>query len=277
MVLKFITAGVISAVLAGGAMYLAMDDEMLADLRAEAQRSGLSGSIPDLRRGGAADDQRGSVVDRLLGRDGANRAADPSAVDDMLDETLVDTQADAPIDDIAVIEAETENTEVAADPSAESDLTLPAETPSRVGQRVEEPAPKRGWLDDFLPKRNTVQTPFPVTGESSNQVPVNAAVFEALLEQAGLVEITDARDDAYLNILNFALTEGRYDVAATLVGNLSVPALRDTARQRIGIAHAKAGRMDKAFAVLDDIEITELADPIRLEIIRAVTSSRQPG
>lgn len=273
MVLKFITAGVISAVLAGGAMYLAMDDEMLADLRAEAQRSGLSGSIPDLRRGGAADDQGGSVVDRLLGRDGVQRPTAPSAVDDAVDDRI----ADAPTEDVAVTEAETDDAEAAADPSVEPDQTPAAETPSRVGQRVEEPAPKRGWLDDFLPQRDTVETPFPVTGESGSVSTVDTAVFEALLEQAGLVEITDARDDAYLNILNFALTEGRYDFAATLVGNLSVPELRDTARQRIGIAHAKAGRMDKAFAVLDDIEIKELADPIRLEIIRAVTSSREPG
>lgn len=267
MVLKFITAGVISAVLAGGAMYLAMDDEMLADLRADAQRSGLKDAIPDLRRGGETDDQRQSVVDRLLGRDTGEPVADPSTVDDIRPDDPAD---ESPVTDPVDAEDITE-------PTAKSDIILPAETSSRVGQRVEEPAPKRGWLDDFLPQRDTVATPVPVTRESGSVPPVNAAVFDALLEQAGLVEITDARDDAYLNILNFALTEGRYDVAAGLVSNLSVPELRDTARQRIGIAHAKAGRMDKAFAVLSDIEIKELADPIRLEIIRAVTSSRQPG
>jgi hypothetical protein len=59
-----------------------------------------------------------------------------------------------------------------------------------------------------------------------------------------------------------------------LIENLSTPELRDTARQRIGISHAQAGRMDKAFAVMDGVEIDALSDPIRLEIIRSVTTPR---
>jgi hypothetical protein len=265
MVLKFITAGVISAVLAGGAMYLAMDDEMLADLRADAQRSGFKDAVPELRRGAKTDDQGPNVMDRLLGRDAAERGADTSTNDD----------ASANPSKIEQPATESADDDGAADLSSDIDTMPPTETPSRVGQRVEEPAPTRGWLDDFLPQRDTVATPIPVTGESVATGPVDAAVFDALLEQAALLEIDDARDDAYLNILNFALSEGRYDVAAELVDKLSAPPLRDTARQRIGISHAEAGRTDKAFSVLDDIEIKELADPIRLEIIRAVTSSRQ--
>jgi hypothetical protein len=266
MVLKFITAGVISAVLAGGAMYLAMDDEMLAELRADAQRSGLADAVPDLRRGAQTDDQRPNVVDRLLGRDAAERVEAPSTNDDI--------PANPSPEEQSVTAAAGADGVVVASPDIATGS--PDGTPSRVGQRVEEPAPTRGWLDDFLPQRDTVATPIPVIGESGANASVDAAVFDALLEQAALVDIDDARDDAYLNILNFALSEGRYEVAADLVGKLSAPALRDTARQRIGISHAKAGRTNKAFAVLDDIEIQELADPIRLEIIRAVTSSRQP-
>lgn len=266
MVLKFITAGVISAVLAGGAMYLAMDDEMLADLRADAQRSGFKDAVPELRRGAKTDDQGPNVIDRLLGRDAVERGADSSTNDN--------NSANA--SKIEQPATETASDDGAPDLSSDIDTMPSAETPSRVGQRVEEPAPTRGWLDDFLPQRDTVATPIPVTGVNDGAAPVDAAVFDALLEQAALLDIADARDDAYLNILNFALTEGRYDVAADLVGKLSAPPLRDTARQRIGISHAKAGRTDKAFAVLDDIEINELADPIRLEIIRAVTGSGQP-
>ncbi|MGJ8559948.1 MAG: hypothetical protein ACSHX3_06895 [Litorimonas sp.] len=242
MVLKFLTAGVISAILAGGAMYLAMDDEMLAQLRAEAQGVRSGDSVPALRRNAETPVEGGTVVDRLLGRDDMDRNDDPSAVE----------------------------------PTSTAE-TLPTETPSRVGQTVEDAPPKRGWLDDFLPRRDTVATPIPVTREPDVPGPVDPAVFATLIEQAALVEIVDARDDAYFNILNFSLSEGRYDVAAGLVENLSSPELRDTARQRIGIRHAQAGRMDKAFAVLDDIEIKELTDPIRLEIIRSVTMSRQPG
>jgi hypothetical protein len=253
MVLKFITAGVISAILAGGAMYLAMDDEMLAQLRAEAQRVRMSETVPELRRGPetpvnpeidvVVEDQEetdsGSVVDRLLGRDGVSHDIENPDIDES---TATDT--------------------------------APVSPESRVGRRVEEPSEKRGWLDDFLPRRETVESPLPVRRESDAPPPADPAVFDALMEQAALVGIVDARDDAYFNILNFALTEGRYDVADGLIENLSTPELRDTARQRIGISHAQAGRMDKAFAVMDGVEIDALSDPIRLEIIRSVTTPR---
>lgn len=252
MVLKFLTAGVISAILAGGAMYLAMDEDMLAQLRADTQRARTTDTIPELRRNAETSTETGTVVDRLLGRDGVSREADAPNADSSANDD------GAPID-------------------ATLSETQPVESPSRVGRTVEDGSPKRGWLDDFLPQRDTVATPIPVVREPDAPRPVDPAVFETLIAQAALVEIVDARDDAYFNILNFSLAEGRYEIAAGLVANLSSPELRDTARQRIGISHAQAGRMDQAFAVLDDIEIKELTDPIRLEIIRSVTMSRQPG
>lgn len=256
MVLKFLTAGVISAVLAGGAMYLAMDDDMLAQLRADAQRGGFGDGVPELRGGTDGSAPTESVVDRLLGRDD------------------IDRSVDTPISETPAADALDENPDTSG---FETSDTTPVEATRRIGRPVETAPPKRGWLDDFLPRRDTVATPIPVTRETDASRPVDSTVFDTLVEQAALVEIVDARDDAYLNILNFSLTEGRYDVADGLVADLSSPELRDTARQRIGISHAQAGRMDKAFAVLDDIEIKELADPIRLEIIRSVTMNRQPG
>lgn len=236
MVLKFLTAGVISAVLAGGAMYLAMDEETLAKLRAGPEAAQSVPIKPELRSGGSAQDI--GVVDRLLGRDQPNAPGqDPTA------------------------------------PEAPDPLN------SRIGQPVEDgtPARKKGWLEDYLPRRDTVPTPRVTVRSPDQPPPVDPAVFDTLIDQAGRLEITDARDDAFLNILNFSLAEQRYDVADGMVERLSSPELRDTARQRIGISHATAGRMDEAFAVLDTVEIKELSDPIRLEIIRSVTATRQPG
>ena len=102
-------------------------------------------------------------------------------------------------------------------------------------------------------------------------------MFGTLIEQASRIEIVDARDDAYFNILIFALSENRHTVAGEVLEKLSTPELRDTARQRVGISHAQAGRMEDAFAVIDTIEIEELKDPIRLEIIRSATSITTPG
>ena len=229
MVLKFVTAGLISALLAGGAMYLVMDEDLIAGLRSDGQSNAATPDVPDLRRDSPSSDED-SVVDRLLGRDG---------------------------------------TPVADDASTDN---------RRIGQPVEgETQPQdRGWLSDFLPDRDTVATPIPATGDLAGQRQMSDEGYATLIEQAELITIPDAQDDAIFGILMFALEQGRYDVAGSVVGSLSSPELRDTARQRIGISHAKAGRMSRAFAVLDDVEIEALADPIRLEIIRAVTTPQTP-
>ena len=232
MVLKFIVAGVISAVLAGAAIFLLLDDETVDRIRAEREAI-RSAEVFDNTSANGAD-----MLNRLLGRD-----VEPTEQpEDILEEDAEDTA-----------------TETADDGRAPD---------SRVGRRVieegQEVEPRRGWLDAYLPERGSVDQP--------ETIIVPPAVFETLLGQAARLEIEDARDDAYLNILDYALREDRISVADSLVEKLSTPPLRDTARQRIGIAHAKAGRVDAAFAVLEDVEIAELSDPIRLEIIRAVTA-----
>jgi hypothetical protein len=90
------------------------------------------------------------------------------------------------------------------------------------------------------------------------------------LAETAKLDIVDARNDAYLNILDLAIAEERYGIAQEIVDDITVPELRDTARQRIGISHAQSGRLEEAFAVLEDLDIDALSDPIRLEIIRSV-------
>lgn len=205
MVLKFLAAGLISALLAAGVMYFLIDEDMAAGLRAS----------PPTQVAGETVTADPSLIDRALGRD---------------------------------------------------------DTPeSRVGRPVEEPSEdyRKGWLEDYLPRKdNSV----PIEGAGADP-----AMFGTLIEQASRIEIVDARDDAYFNILIFALSENRHTVAGEVLEKLSTPELRDTARQRVGISHAQAGRMEDAFAVIDTIEIEELKDPIRLEIIRSATSITTPG
>lgn len=205
MVLKFLTAGLISAVLAGGVMYFLIDEDMAASLNVRSQTQ-VAGETAETDSG---------LIDRALGRD------------------------DVP--------------------------------ESRVGRPVEEPAEgdRKGWLEDYLPRKDNSVA---ISGSGADP-----AVFGTLIEQAGRIEIVDARDDAYFNILTFALTENRHTVAGEVLEKLSTPELRDTARQRVGISHARRGRMEEAFAVIDSIEINELKDPIRLEIIRSATSTATPG
>ena len=83
------------------------------------------------------------------------------------------------------------------------------------------------------------------------------------------------RNQAILEIVDFAVDSQDMTQAADLVQELSTPELRDTARARIGAGFARCGKADAAFAVIDDLEIDDLAAPIRLEIITALMATRQ--
>jgi hypothetical protein len=228
MVLKFLIAGVISAILAGAAIFLLLDDATVDRIRAERERL----VMPELRPERSSDPSgvtSPGLVDRLLGRDEAITAQD------------------------------------LADRTDEARTQHGLSEDSRVGKRL----PDASDRDQNDADRDAVADTEPDKGMRSRGP--TSDTFEILLDQAKLISIDDARDDAYLSILDLALAQDQVSVADQIVTRLSAPPLRDTARQRIGVTHAQAGRIDAAFAVLDGIEIPELADPIRLEIIRTIT------
>ena len=96
-----------------------------------------------------------------------------------------------------------------------------------------------------------------------------------VLAQARKLPVVDMRNQAILEIVDFAVDSQDMTQAADLVQELSTPELRDTARARIGAGFARCGKADAAFAVIDDLEIDDLAAPIRLEIITALMATRQ--
>ena len=83
------------------------------------------------------------------------------------------------------------------------------------------------------------------------------------------------RNQAILEIIDYAIDKRDMSEAADLVDELSTPELRDTARARIGAGLARCGKADAAFAVINALEIEELAAPIRLEIITALMATKQ--
>lgn len=99
--------------------------------------------------------------------------------------------------------------------------------------------------------------------------------YGAVLGEAKKLMVTDMRNQAVLEIVDYAIDNGDMMQAADLVEELSTPELRDTARARIGTGLARSGEADAAFAVLDELEIDELSAPIRLEIITALMATKQ--
>ena len=103
---------------------------------------------------------------------------------------------------------------------------------------------------------------------------LKAIDYNAVLVEAKKLQVVDMRNEAFLEIVDYAIDRGDIGEAADIVDELSSPELRDTARARIGVGLATSGDMEAAFAVLDEIEIDELSAPIRLEIISALMATR---
>lgn len=98
--------------------------------------------------------------------------------------------------------------------------------------------------------------------------------YDAVLTEARKLQVIDMRNEAVLEIIDYAIDRNDVGNAADIVAELSSPELRDTARARIAVGLARRGKMYPAFAVLEEIEIDELTAPIRLEIITALMATR---
>lgn len=145
-------------------------------------------------------------------------------------------------------------------------------------EKMKDLAEKDGPGSAFLPSEETqdkidrargFQTP-----DMTESLPSRSTDYDRVLSEARKLQVVDMRDQAMLEIVDYAIDRGDMDQAADIVSELSSPELRDTARSRIGKGLAQRGNADAAFAVLDEIEIDELAAPIRLEIIAALMATR---
>ena len=107
--------------------------------------------------------------------------------------------------------------------------------------------------------------------------PPSSETYALLMDEAAKLKIDDMRDDAYLNIIDYANSHQDYDRSLGLVDELSAPELRDLARQKIAVSHAEVGKLDAAFGLVEQLETPELKAPIRLEIIRTAARVKDHG
>jgi hypothetical protein len=216
-----------------------------------------------------------AVADEWLAADPSHSMAenvrDPET--DMLDRRPVE---DAPVEgapveesvETLVIESEAKGTSTFVIAPKADDDTAPVEM---VIETPDEPL--IDWAEDGGAVIEAPKDEMMTLSVRENEGPQSSAVYDILIEEAQKIEIIEARDDAYFNIIDFALMKGDFDQAKTLIGALSSEELRDTARQNSGIAFANAGRMEEAFAIIEELEIPALSDPIRAAIIRAATDT----
>ena len=108
---------------------------------------------------------------------------------------------------------------------------------------------------------------------------VNAdATFRISASRKQALNITDfnLRDRAYLGIVEYAIAEGMFSEAEDAMAQIGQVPLRDTARSRIALAYASLGDTDAAFKQIDAVEVDELRDVMRLQVIEVLIATEPP-
>lgn len=241
---KLIAAGLIAALLAGSAVYFGASTT-------EEGRANMSSAGFDL--GGVFSDMfpsRDKADDPASDGERVQNSVDPE------DMTINSDEGFVPPDPDVAVNAESEGAvpvqSALVDPVAESPETSRTDTPPNT-RRIE--------------RANRPQR----EGQRALITPI-----DVLIDQADKITIVAVKDDAYLNILDYALAQDRIAVASELIEKLSTPDLRDFARRSIAITHARKGRTDEAFAIVETVEVDGLEDPIRLEIIQTLAEIPAP-
>lgn len=121
----------------------------------------------------------------------------------------------------------------------------------------------------------TVRHPLePATAPSSVKATADETT-ATLIAQAKQIRSADLRDQAYLGVVDYALFTDDYGSAIEAMEALQQPQLRDTARANIAVKYAKAGSTQEAFALIEQVEIDELRDFMRLQVIDAMTGGQE--
>lgn len=91
-----------------------------------------------------------------------------------------------------------------------------------------------------------------------------------VFEQAENIRQPDLRDRAYLDLSDYATSKGLFGEAEKAALKIRQVELRDTARSRIAMGLARYGKSDEAFDLIEDVEVQELRDVMRLQVIEAL-------
>lgn len=102
---------------------------------------------------------------------------------------------------------------------------------------------------------------------------------QLIMAQAEKITMSELRDRAYLDLVSYALDNDDTQTANLAMSKIEQVELRDTARNRMAVAFAENGQAEKAFAILEDIEVEALRDIMRLQVIEALIApqSHQPS
>ena len=101
------------------------------------------------------------------------------------------------------------------------------------------------------------------------------AKFQVAAAQADLINRPELKDQAVMDLIDFALANNLFAEAEGSVASIAQAELRDTARSRIANTYALQGQSDAAFQMIEQVEVEALRDVMRLQAIQALIAPQR--
>ncbi len=170
----------------------------------------------------------------------------PEEVEMVEAEELVEEELDlSPVSEIRPPREE----EVFVEPPRQVEMTKPEETQSKPVKRPHRSVISGHVVDKDDPAMKRIRVVF---------------------KEAENITQPDLRDRAYLDLADYATNKGMFKQAERAALKIKQIELRDTARSRIAMGLARFGHSDDAFALIEQVEVEELRDVMRLQVIEAL-------
>ena len=146
-----------------------------------------------------------------------------------------------------------------------TDTNENSDTPTvNIGNEATEPAEE---VINETPKPDTIPA-HPISDSARAKLQVAAA-------QADLINRAELKDQAVMDLIDFALANNLFSEAETSVASIVQAELRDTARSRIANTYALQGHSDAAFRMIEQVEVEALQDVMRLQAIQALIAPQR--
>ena len=138
-------------------------------------------------------------------------------------------------------------------------------------------APKPESMKDGINEAPATEMPpvpaapeYEFTSDISNMADDSTPMIATVMQEAARIKKAELRDQAYFEITEFALSEGRFESAKIAHDMIVQAELAYTAKSRIAVAYAQGGQASKAFKTISEVDEAELRDFMRLQVIEAL-------
>lgn len=275
MVMKTLIFATCAAMFAGGVVYFGTETTEnggSARIEASDSRADKTGSKDIISRYIASDDKD---AEALAGSEGDN----PYVVDAAVEHPHPPIKSDEAPDVVGADENRAKN-ERQIDPTDGEDAATESPSaeikPATVVENTEinRTAAETRKKDRAVDQRTRTTKPLKISDKKQvvadhSKDPAQLRI-NAVFEQAENISQPDLRDRAYLDLVDYATSKGMFREAERAALKIQQIELRDTARSRIAMGLARFGDSEKAFSLIEDVEIDELRDVMRLQVIEAL-------